>query len=192
MATKLEKLLSFIDPDITLEKIFNRADKAINTFNLRTAKIDKWDQFSECVSGFSKHLDFHILNLQEKPDISASYYWPKGAHTLIKIYGINGEKVAFEMARTGNEGGLYKVLKAMAMRVAEDYAQNEIFAQISAYWRSLSVDEKFDASTEYIAKFGHLLPSELTEGSSARIRANFTNFLEKHPYLIQQIRRVGR
>ena len=96
------------------------------------------------------------------------------------------------MARTGNEGGLYRVLKAMAMRVAEDYAQNEIFAKISAYWRSLSVDEKFDASTEYIAKFSHLLPSELTEGSSARIRANFTNFLEKHPYLIQQIRRVGR
>ena len=34
------------------------------------------------------------------------------------------EKAAFEMARTGNEGGLYAVLKAIAGQLAEEYAEN--------------------------------------------------------------------
>jgi len=91
----------------------------------------------------------------------------------------------------GNEGGLYAALKAVAMRMAEDYAQNWISSQVSTYLENLSTDEKLDASTEYIAKFSHLLPSELTEKSAARIRANLPKFLEKHPHLIKQTRRVG-
>jgi len=192
MTTKLDRLLVSIGIDMTLEEAFGQADNAINTFSFKVVKIDKWDRFTECMGEFFRHLQFYILRLRKPLDIPVSEYWPKCAHVLIRVYGINGEKVAFEMARTGNEGGLYAVLKATAMRMAEDYAQNWISTQVNTYWNGLSVDEKLDAPVEYIAKFGHLLPSELTEKSAARIRANLPKFLEKHPYLIKQTNRVGR
>ena len=48
------------------------------------------------------------------------------------------------------------------------------------------------ASTEYLDKYGHLLPSEMTESSAARIRGGFFTVLENHPKLVQRLRRVGR
>lgn len=191
LATRLERLLAGIDPDRTSQVTYRRANEAINTFRA-PAKIEKWNEFKAAVMRYSNHVESCILNLREPIDETSEFYWPRCVRVLLDIYGINGEKASFEMARTGNEGGLYAVLKAVAMNLAEKYAQNEISARISAYWQNLSVDEQLQASSEYIARYGHLLPSELTEGSAARIRANFPKVLKKHHDLIEKIRRVGR
>ena len=111
---------------------------------------------------------------------------------LIKEYGANGEKAAFEMVRTGAEQGLYGVLKAVARRMVEDYAGNEIAARISNFWEDLSTDEKLAVSEEYLEKYGHLLPSELTSGNAARVRANFLKVLEEHPNIVKSLRNIGR
>ena len=192
METKLDKLLKAIDPEMTIETCFRRADNAVNTFAFRCAQIDKWDKFTECMGELLRHLYYHILRMKKPHDAPVSEFWPKCAHILIILYGINGERTAFDITRTGNEGGLYSVVKNVTMWVAEDFSKNEVSAKISAYWRNLSIDEQIDASTEYIAKFGHLLPSELTEESALRIRMNLPKFLNKHPYLIKQTRQVGR
>ena len=192
METKLDKLLKAIDPEDNIESCFHRADEAINTFGFRCAKIDKWDKFTECMGELLRHLYYHMLQMQKPHDAPVSEFWPRCAHILIIVYGINGEKTAFDMARTGINGGLYAVLKAFAMWVAEDSAQNAISAKVGIYWNGLSVDEKMEASIEYITKYGHLLPSELAEDGAIRIRAFLPKFLGKHPHLIQQTRRVGR
>ena len=192
MPIKLERLLDAIDPDKALEETFNRANEAINTFNDKAAQIDKWDDFRYCMSEFLQHVDTCVLRLRQSLEVSSDYYWSRCVRILLKLYGIQGEKAAFEMARTGNEGGLYGVLKAVAMKAAEEYSKNEITARIGSYWEGLSVDEQLEASVEYIAKYGHLLPSELTEGSAARIRANFPKILQQHPHLIRKTRQVGR
>jgi len=84
------------------------------------------------------------------------------------------------------------VLAANAMRIAEDMSETEIAARVNAFWQAHSADEVLDAAQQYLARYGHLLPSELTEGSAARIRANFVRVLENHPKLVQRLRRVGR
>ena len=96
------------------------------------------------------------------------------------------------MARTGNEGGLYAVLKALAKLMSEEYANNEISARISHYWNQLTPQEWLAAGEEFIAKYGHLLPSEHTEGTGARIKADLPKTLKEYPRLLQQLRRVGR
>ena len=111
---------------------------------------------------------------------------------LKKAYGDQADKAAFEMARTGVEGGLYGVLKTVAQLMVEEYAGNEIRARAGAFWNGLSLDEKLEVPTEYIKKHGHLLPSELTEGSAARLRMNFLKVLEEHPRLFMNVQRVGR
>ncbi len=72
-------------------------------------------------------------------------------------------QTAFEMARTGVEGGLNAVLRKFAEVQAREYAENEIKGRISRYWEGLSADEKLRATDEYLAEYGRLLPSELTE-----------------------------
>lgn len=192
MTTKLDKLLASIDPDKTLEETFNRADEAINTFDLKSVQIDKWTDFKDCMVRFLQYLDFRILRLSEPLEISESFFWPRCAHMLIDVYGINGEHVAFNMAKTGIDGGLYAVLKAGAMRLAEDYAKNEISALIGLYLQNLTVEEQIAAPMEYVAKYNHLLPPEIAEGYAPLVHVNFTKFLEKHPYIIQHMRLIGR
>ena len=84
------------------------------------------------------------------------------------------------------------MLKKLARRIARQYGEREVAAKIGTWWDTLSVDERLAATEEYLEKHGHLLPSELTEGSAARIRANFPKVLEEHARLVQRMHRVGR
>ena len=124
--------------------------------------------------------------------MGVDFDWGRCTQILMRAYGSNGEKAAFEMARTGNDGGLYAVLKKMANSMAEQYIENEVSAKVSFYWNGLTVDEMLKAADEYLSKYGHLLPSELTEGSAGRIRANMPKVLQEHPRLLQRLGRIGR
>ena len=191
MHTRLDKLLATISPNRTITETYNRANEAINTFHT-IARIDKWDEFGYCMARLLQRLDVCILRLSRPVDSSLDYYLSLFPNVLIRVYGPNGEKAAFEMARTGNEGGLYSVIKAVAMRRADEYSQNEIAGRVGDYLANLSVNEQFDACSEYISKYGYLLPSEITEGNAIRIRANFSKVLEKHPRFLMKFQGVGR
>ena len=191
MNSKLDGLLSTIDPDITIETTYERANEVINTYTYTRAIVEDWSVFQTGMAEFHCHLEKQILKAKSIP-ADTDCLWHRCMMVLKKIYGKNGEKAAFEMARTGNEGGLYGVLRALAMQVAEDYAKSGISGRILTFWGALSVDEKFDVMDEYLEKYGHLFPSELTEGSAARLKANFVDVLENHPFLIKRLRSVGR
>lgn len=192
MKTKLDNLLESIDPARTLDEVSARVDDALNTFSTKSGIIKDWDEFRKLFSAFFRHIENYILRIYRfrspDPDIDSG----RCCRLLKKEYGINGEKAAFEMVRTGTQGGLYKVLKAVARQMTEEYAGNEISARISHFWNALSTVEKIEVMEEYIDKYGHLLPSELTEGSAARIKINFPKVLKEHPRLIKRMRNIGR
>jgi len=190
MTTKLDILLTSIDPATSMEETSARIDRAVNSFRCPSV-IDNWDDFRRCLSRFVCHIEACVLRLRQPMDDHLEHYWDQAFRSMHKVYGPNGEKAAFELARTAQEGGLYAVLKAVAKQSAQQYPQNEISAKVSVYWQELSLDEKLAAPIEYIEKFGHLLPSELTEASAVRIRANFPQFLEKHPQMLQKFRGGG-
>lgn len=192
MATKLDKLLNYISCEKTVYETYRRANQAINTFEHKTTCPQKWNEFRTCIAEFMKHLDYHVLNMKNKPDISVPYYWSMSVRPLLKIYGINGEKTAFEIARTGNEGGLYSIYKALAMYMAEHYARNEISAKVGMFLDSLTAEQYLTTGEEYIAKYGHIIPSEMTEGNAARVRMNLAKALKEHPFVIQKIRQSGK
>jgi hypothetical protein len=193
MATELDRLLESIRPEKTIVETFNRVNHAINTFPVSRGQIADWNQFTGCMGDFARHLDFHVLRLHRPPMVSGDDYWQRRAAPAFHgIYGPSGAKAAFEMARTGNGGGLSAVLRAVAMHVAEEYAKAEIAAKVGTYLQRLSVREQFDACSEYLSKCGRLLPSELTEASAARIRADFRKVLERHPWVLKKMHEVGR
>jgi hypothetical protein len=190
--TKLDNLLESIDPAQTLDQVSARIDDALNSFSTESGMIKDWDEFRKLLSAFFRHVENYVLRIHTFRSPDPDIDWGRCCRHLINKYGINGEKAAFEMVRTGTQGGLYKVLKEVAGQMAEEYAGNEISARISQFWNALSTDEQIGVIEEYIKKYGHLLPSELTEGSAARIKMNFPKVLKEHPRLIKRMRNVGR
>jgi hypothetical protein len=164
-------------------------DEAVNSFQVGSYIIENWDEFTTVLANFCCHTENNTLRIHPPRKPEPDFDGARCYRLLIKEYGPSGEKAAFEMIRTGAEGGLYAVLKAVAKLMIEEYAGNEISARIVYYWQDLSNDEKIAAAQEYICKYGHLLPSELTEGSAARILVNFTKVLEEHPKLIKRLRK---
>jgi len=188
----LDQLLESIDPQRTLDETDARADEAVNSFPLRNAELKQWDEYRLCLINFMRHTEAAVLHVRVLPNTSVDFDWGRCVRLLIHEYGRNGEKAAFEIARTGKEGGLYAILKKLARRIAQRYGENEVVAKIGTWWSSLSVDEQFAATDEYLERYGHLLPSELTEGTAVRIRANLPKALKEHPRMIQRMRRLGR
>ena len=111
---------------------------------------------------------------------------------LCKIYGPNAERVAFDMARTGKEGGIYAVLKALAMKTAEEACEISVSKKVFHFRIGLSPAEKDSAVQEYLEKYGHLLPSEMTEDKARVLWVNFEKVLNQHPLLLQKLRGIDK
>jgi hypothetical protein len=190
--SKLDRLLEYISPQRTIEQIYNLANEAIGNFDFDKATVDSWDEFKLCIAKFSKHIDEKILRLKNHLDIPLTEYWRFCIRPLTRIYGSNGDITAFTMANTGNEGGLYAVLKAFAMQRAEEYTKNEISAKVHFYWQGLSVDEKLQAADEYFSKYRDIIPSELLESNGAILKSTFWKVLEQHPFIVQKLQKTGR
>jgi hypothetical protein len=192
MKSKLDRLLESIDPARTLDQVSARVDEALNSFRVKSGIIEEWEGFKTGLTKFYRHVENVVLRIQPLRSLAPDIDWGRCYQLLIKEYGPNGEKAAFEMVRTGTEHGFYGVLKAVARRMVDGYAGNETAARISNFWETLSTDEKVAVSREYLDKYGHLLPPELTSGNAARVRANFVKVLEEHPSIMKRLREIGR
>jgi len=192
MKTKLDRLLESIDPASTLDQVSVRVDDALNSFRVKSGIIKDWQGFRTILTDFYRHVENAILRIQPSFLPGPDFDWGRCCKLLIKEYGPNGEKAAFEIIRTGAEGGLYGVLRAIARQMIDEYAGNEIAARIGIFWEALSTDEKLAVCQEYLDKYGHLLPYEVTSGSSARVWANFLKVLEEHPGIVKRLRSIGR
>lgn len=192
MKTPLDELLDSMDPDRIIEITESRVNETLNSFPLRVGSLNRWEDFKTCMMQFICHADYVILRLRTPRSVNTDFDWDRARRLLHRHYGHEGEKTAFELARTGIEGGLYAVLKALAWRISEEYTDNEINARVATFLNHYEPKEWLALAEEYLQKYGHLLPSELTEGSAARIKVNFSKYLQEHPKLLQRLRRVGR
>jgi hypothetical protein len=192
MPTKLERLLESIDPSRTFDVVSARVDQAVNSFAMRRATIKGWDEYRNFLADFFRHVETVVLRMSGGAPEDREIYWARCSNILKDEFGPSGFKVAFDLVSTGKEGGLYRVLKTIAEKMAEEYAQNEISGRISAYLENLTVDEELAAADEYLKKYGHLLPPEFTDGSAPRLKAHFGRILKEHPKIIRRTRRIGR
>jgi len=190
MKTRLDRLLERIDPDKTFDSVSKRVDNALNSFQLRSGVVDDWNTFLSIIGKFYRHTENAILGIPSFQTKYSGIDRGRAERCLNKEYGSSGSKAAFEIVRTGVRGGIYSILKIIATHMVEEYAGNEISARIIDFWNGLSFDEKESAIDEYLSKHGHLLPSELTEGSAVRIKVNFVNVLKEHPRMIKRVRNL--
>jgi len=187
---ELDRLLKRIDPSANLEQRAKQIDRAINTFRLNKASTENWEEFKTCLANFLCHTDKVMFNVNQP--VHPKMHYHRCLQFLNEEYGPNGEKIAFEMAQTGFDGGLYAVLKTIAGRLANFYAQNKVRYLVDEFWNDLSYDDRIIAAKKYREKYGHLIPPKYTEGSIAYLTSQLPKILEEHPGMIQRMRRVGR
>lgn len=188
--SRLERLLKQLDPERSIQEVRRRVEHALAHFPLPVAQTTRWDQFRTCLIHFYCYAQSCALRLPAIREPDAELDWGFCCQLLHREYGRNGDKTAFEMARTGQEGGLRRVLRNLAWRMARQYAENEIRARVYTLWNGLSLEEKLALPDEYLARYGHLIPSELREGSAGRVRADFPAFLVEHARVLDRLRSV--
>jgi hypothetical protein len=188
--TKLDRLLESIDPERTWEETQRLAHNALATFSLNSSVVGSWEDFRDMVPRFLCHVENTVLKIHRDHD--PDHDWGRAVRFLRKDFGPNGDIAAAQIAIAGVEGGLYRVLRSLATRMVEEYSENEVSAKVSRFWNNLTVGERLETGNEYLAKFGRLLPGDVTEGSAPRVRAFLPQFLVKHPQLVRQLRQVAR
>ena len=192
--TSLDELIEQIDPGNTFDKVSSRAHSALNTFHMNSSVVDDWDEFKSLMSHIFCHVENGILGGVGPRAMNPVFDWERCVKTLNTIYGPEGQKAAFEIARTGNEGSLRAVIKALTDKMAESYARAEISARVARFIEELRSDiERYKRTVaEYLKEYSHLLPSDITEGTAVRVAFEFQTVLEKHPVMVRELRKVGR
>jgi len=155
-------------------------------------RVTNWESFREHMAWYVRFIENRVLRVKGDFPVDLNQDWGRASRLMMQEYGPNGGKTAYDRVRTGINGGLGCVLRAIGERMANEYSQNEINARVSMYLKSLSPSEHLEAAREYLAKYGHLLPPEMTEAGGLRIQAYFPLFLKQHPQIMQTLRRVGR
>jgi len=190
MATKLDLLLKDIDPSKTIQPVFRELDNCLNTLKLDKMTVNTEEEFRSCIVKFRCQAD----NWQCKGNRKfKEYVYFLSSKHLKEEYGPEGERVAYEMAEKGINGGLYAVIKAIGKRWADDRAKGTISNKVYEFWKSLTVKEKIATVEEYRQKYGHLIPARFKGCSSSYFfLMYFLEILEEHPAVIQRIREIGR
>jgi len=189
----LESFLATIDPSRTYQETEQRASTAVNSFSYANGYIASHHDFESLINRFYWHCDSHILGISHVSNPDPSFTLGLALGVLRELYGQNGEVVAFEMAQSGVEGGLYRLLTDIASQRARHYNSNEISARVNAYMNALSTDERFQVASEYVQRYGHLLPAELTEGSGPSLVAmKLEQIVVNHPKALNHMRGIGQ
>ena len=190
MMTKLQRLLQSIDPEIVYRPVERNVNQALEGFPVPdvTPTPEKYEALLDRLVGHVDRLVFRCSAWRGDRETHLAAAW----ELLKKAYGANGRVAAFEIARTGVQGGARAVVRTVALGLAKQYAETEIKAKVDKYWRGLTVAEQLEAPAAYLAEYGRFLPKDLTERGAIRVHAGFPAVLRLHPQLIQQLRRVAR
>lgn len=172
-----------------IDKTQTEVEEAVNSFSA-PSRVGTWDEFQDLMVRFHRHVENRLLRTNLGCD---ALYDVSLAGVQRYLRGAFGQlRVAFEIAKSGQEGGLLRVLRTFAQAIADDSSGREIGARVASFLEGLSFDEERAIAREYIERYGHLVSSELMEGSPAYVQANLQRVLAGHPQLVQKVRHTTR
>ncbi len=190
MVTRLEKLLESIDPSRTIDRASAAVDDVFNSFRHENP-IRSFDDYEDYMAKFVFHVEAGVLKFGSNAPYNKDIWLARYSHLVKKGHGPEAWKWNYEKILTGQNGGLYQLLKDVASMILQDRSGKEISARVWRFWESLTSDEKLETADEFLQKFGRMLPSEYT-GSGAYLKMNLPRVLEKYPQLLMELRRSMR
>ncbi len=190
MPTDLERLLSRMES--VPEAVERRVDLALNSAPECPAIVTTWNRYRLALAEFYRHAESVLLSAKELPPLNVEWHAGRCWQLLRKELGDSAPQAGFEMARTGNEKGMLGLRQRIARQMAKECSQRLVDVSVGIYWSARSAEELVQDSDEYLEKYGHLLPPEMTEGGAHRIRFSFRKVLREHPAMMRRMREVAR
>ena len=193
MSEKMDKLLAEITPEKTLDKYEARMWKVLNRYPFPPGPFNDREAFEMEIARLEQHIMHSWADVVPKLEPSEiPILRDLGVTRLLNCFGSDGHRVAFEMARTGIDGGFRAVAKAMADNAAHQFATNIIGCSVHEYWNSLTVKEQLAATEEYYTRIQHMLPpSGLISPFDARYSWQPSETIARYPYLIRRFRQAS-
>lgn len=188
----LDELIAAIDPEKTLDVMDERLDEALRTFDYPGGSVPDYKAFKDCIARFYWHVDSILLGLYDRLPKDMERHRGQATRMLMKAWGPDGDKAAANMAIYGVEGGLRRVLQTIAEELAKEYKENRVSGTVHDFLDGLSIDEKIAAAHEYVQKYGHLLPRDVTRDGAPRVVGFFRKFLKEHPHIVKRLRDTNR
>jgi hypothetical protein len=189
MSTRLEKLLASIDPARTIDRVSAAVDEAFNSFRNRNP-IRTFEDYREYMSKYVQHIEQIVLGIRSNHPYDMEFFWTRYSNLVNSGGDREAWKWNYEKITTGQDGGLYKILKDVAALILDDRSKREISGRVWDFWNSLTNDEKFDTVDEFVRLVGHMLPTKYTGGNAAYLKMNFPRVLESYPQLLMELRRA--
>ena len=180
----MDRLLWALHPDRAIHPWHRCADAALANFERPRGQITTLSAFADVVVVFYWHVLGHLLGLGAPLQLSTKAAWSAVREILQKTYGPAGHVAAFEMTRTGVNGGLPAVLRTIANKMAERASREEIHRQVTGFWNLLSTAGWLATGPLLLQRLQALLSPELAIEIAARLQADPPAFLEELPQLL--------
>jgi hypothetical protein len=187
--TSLQLFLADIEP--IPDRIGRLVDVAVETFPWRIAGFAHGDEYTAWLAALYCHLECTVLGLpgrRANPVLDLCRAWD----LLRRPYGGDTPQTLYDVARSGSEGGLRQIMNTLAERYGDEYTEQLVSNAVTCYMADRSPAKLLSDAREYVALHGNIIPSEISEGSPARIASHFPKVLALHPLAMQRLRQTGR
>lgn len=192
--SQLDELLDRIDPRKTIDRGNALLDEALNSYPFAKSQVQNQAEFMKICGDFYWHVESTLLDLG--PSISPNDKMKQGfaLGLLCDIFGKQNTDAAYQIARSGVEGGLFGVLRKMGEAMAKKHVDTQIAVEVSEFINRLmkNLPEYHATAKEYAQKYGQLLPREAREDNAIDIAISFGKILNSHPYMVKRMREIGR
>ncbi|MGA2497749.1 MAG: hypothetical protein ABSH20_08410 [Tepidisphaeraceae bacterium] len=188
----LDQFLESISPQRTILDIGMKIDRALNTFPVPAQWTGNHDSFQEMVIQFLCHVDQHLAGASSRRPPMPPYDLGHCVDVFESIYGSMGIHRAYDLARTGHEGGVYRVLRDFAAALVMRAHRHTIAKPISDFLWDMTEEGRMEMARHYIARFGSYLPPEWLEHGGVPVARNLKQILQQHPELMVKIMSLDR
>lgn len=186
MATQLDLLLEDI---VHSHDAYRKTmDEAIHSFSFSVFTFDSWAACEAFMEQFFAHINAHIVG----PEFAGNAHMAMVIfrQTFEPNYGQYPERPIYERLMHGHEGGLNGFVQEAAEAVVELFAGRDIVNKVDKYMFSIRNDGIDAAAEEYMEKWGHLLPQDITSQGTRRLAPVLGKFLKQHPRLLHRLRGI--
>ncbi len=125
---------------------------------------------------------------EESPDLAMVTF----RNVFRSRYGELPERALFERIIFGHESGMNGFVREAVDTAVQFFAHTHIANRVDQYMDTLSDDEYSAAGDAYVAKWGHLLPSEMISKGSHHYPPALRNVLKQHTELLLRLRSIPK
>lgn len=179
---KLDYLLDQIDYRKTIDPLEHNLNNIAAQFTHESNRVGSHEELDDILAAFGLRMMQGVFNVPTHVLSNFEMNKHEAFKALTKHYDY---PTIYDIALSGAEGGLRKLLDIICTETAIEYSGRVISSHVSEFWYSLSTDEQVAVSDVYLRKFAHVLPGNQSQ-YRIQVKMKFWEVLKKHPAMMKR------